>query len=604
MHDRVGLHESDVWLGHLGDALEGGDITAVLALFHDDCYWRDFLAFTWNVKTVEGKASLEDMLGHTLSSTRPRGWKVTRIEELDVAESRIWFRFATAVGEGLGIATLQDGLCRSILTTLQSLVGHEEPSGRRRPLGVRHGASRARRTWTEERAAELSGFELGQDPYCLIIGGGQGGIMLGARLRQLGVPALIVEKNARPGDSWRNRYRSLVLHDPVWYDHLPYLPFPEHWPVFTPKDKMGDWLEMYVRVMELVYWGGTECVSAAFDQEEKRWSVELLRDGKAVTLRPTQLVFATGAYGPPKLLELPGQSNFQGEVLHSSQYRDGSAYAGKRAVVIGAASSGHDVSVDLWEAGAEVTMVQRSPTTVVRSETLMKFGFDIYSEEAVEQGIDVDTADLMAAATPFALLPPSQKALYDRIRAYDADFYRKLEEAGFLLDFGPDETGLLMKAYRTGSGYYIDVGASQLIIDGEIRIKSGVEVEGLTAQGVAFNDGTEIPADVVIQSTGFHSMHEVVAQIVSREAADRIGPCWGLGSGTRHDPGPWHGELRNMYKPVAQENLWFHGGNLALSRFFSKFLALQIKARMEGLAGPVYGAPATGLRSAPLASAR
>ena len=160
MHDRVGLNESDVWLGHLGNALEGGDIPAVLALFHDDCYWRDFLAFTWNVKTVEGKASLEDMLGHTLSSTRPRGWKVTRIEELDVAESRIWFRFATAAGEGLGIATLQDGLCRSILTTLQSLVGHEEPSGRRRPLGVRHGVVRLV-DHAALRAAERDAGDLG-----------------------------------------------------------------------------------------------------------------------------------------------------------------------------------------------------------------------------------------------------------------------------------------------------------------------------------------------------------------------------------------------------------------------------------------------------------
>lgn len=591
MHDRVGLTDCEVWLGDLGEALERGDVGAVLTLFHDDCYWRDIVAFTWNVKTLEGKASLEDMLRYSLPHTKPSGWKVERIENLEVGESRIWFRFGTSAGQGLGIATLEGDLCRSLLTTLQSLDGHEEPLGQKRPLGVRHEASRARKTWSDERAIELAAFEQGQDPYCLIIGGGQGGIMLGARLRQLGVPTIIVEKNERPGDSWRKRYRSLVLHDPVWYDHLPYIPFPPNWPVFTPKDKMGDWLEMYAKVMELVYWGSTECISASFDEQEKRWTVELLREGRRVTLRPTQLVFATGAYGPPRVIEFPGQGDFQGEVLHSSQYQDGAAYAGKKAVVIGAATSGHDVSVDLWEAGAEVTMVQRSPITVVRSDTLMKFAFDLYSEEAVERGIDVDTADLIVAATPFALLPPSQKALYDRIRAHDADFYRKLEATGFLLDFGPDETGLMMKAYRTGSGYYIDVGASQLIIDGEIRIKPGVEVERLTRKGLVFSDGTEMPADVIIQSTGYHSMHEVVAQIVSRETADRIGPCWGLGSGTKNDPGPWQGELRNMYKPVAQENLWFHGGNLALSRFFSKFLALQIKARMEGLAGPVYGAP-------------
>ena len=236
-------------------------------------------------------------------------------------------------------------------------------------------------------------------------------------------------------------------------------------------------------------------------------------------------------------------------------------------------------------------MVQRSPTTVVRSETLMELAFDTYSEAAVAAGIDVDTADLLGAATPFALQPAKQRALYDRIRARDAAFYDRLRATGFLLDFGPDETGLMMKAYRTGSGYYVDVGASQLIIDGEIGIKAGVEIETLTPEGIRFADGSEIAADVIIQSTGFQSMHEVVAKIVSRDVADEIGTCWGLGSGTRNDPGPWHGELRNMYKPVAQDNLWFQGGNLALSRFFSKFVALQIKARMEGLDTAVYRTP-------------
>lgn len=573
------------------DNLAKGDIAATLELFAEDCYWRDFVAFTWNVKTTEGKPAIEAMLRSTLETTRPFDWQVESASGSRSEPVEAWFTFATNVGQGRGIFTLEDGKCRTILTTLQSLDGHEEELGATRPMGVRHGADRTRETWSERRAREEASLGESTEPYCLIIGGGQGGIMLGARLKQLGVPTLIVEKNAKAGDSWRNRYRSLVLHDPVWYDHLPYIPFPANWPVFTPKDKMGDWLEMYVKVMELTYWGGTECLSASFDETKKLWTVKLLRDGKAVTLHPAQLVFATGAYGPPKFLQLPGADAFKGEILHSSQYSDGSKYKDRKVVVIGAASSGHDVSVDLWEAGADVTMVQRSATTVVRSSTLMELGFDTYSEEAVAAGIDVDKADMISAATPFALQPPKQKALYDKIRARDADFYEKLQATGFLLDFGHDETGLLMKAYRTGSGYYVDVGASQLIIDGEIKIKAGVEIDTLTPTGIRFADGTEIAADVIIQSTGFHSMHEVVARIVSREVADEIGTCWGLGSGTRNDPGPWHGELRNMYKPVAQENLWFQGGNLALSRFFSKFVALQIKARMEGIETPVYRTP-------------
>src|SRR5262249_51954664 len=154
------------------------------------------------------------------------------------------------------------------------------------------------------------------------------------------------------------------------------------------------------------------------------------------------------------------------------------------------------------------------PTTVVRSETLMDLAFDIYSEAAVANGIDVDKADMIAAATPFALQPPVQRALYEKIRARDADFYKRLQDSGFLLDFGEDDTGLMMKASRTGSGYYVDVGASELIISGEIKVKSGVPIERLTRTGIRFADGTELPADAIIQSTGFQSMHETVAKIV------------------------------------------------------------------------------------------
>ncbi len=586
MHDTAPAAKAATWLAGFSKALSEGDVEAVLAGFLDDCYWRDFLAFTWNIKTLEGKPAIAAMLESQLAEVGPSDWKVTQASGSDTVEA--WFTFTTATGAGSGIFRLEHGKCRTILTSLQSLAGHEEPVGRNRPLGVRHGADRNRTTWSERRAAEEAAFTQGSDPYCLIIGGGQGGIMLGARLKQLGVPTVIVEKNARAGDSWRNRYRSLVLHDPVWYDHLPYIHFPANWPVFTPKDKMGDWLEMYVKVMELTYWGSTECVSARFDEGARRWTVNLRRDGAPVTLRPTQLVFATGAYGPPRIVPLKDQESFAGEIIHSSQYSDGSVFAGRKVAVIGAASSAHDVAVDLWEAGADVTMIQRSPTTVVRSDTLMEMAFDIYSEDAVERGLDVDRADLLAAATPFALQPAIQRELYDRIRARDAGFYEQLAARGFLLDFGPDESGLMMKAYRTGSGYYIDVGASQLIIDGEIRIKSGVEIDRLKPGGIRFTDGSEIEADAIVQSTGYQSMHEVIGGIVSREVGERIGTCWGLGSGTRNDPGPWHGELRNMYKPVAQENLWIHGGNLALSRFFSKFLALQIKARMEQIPTPVY----------------
>jgi len=578
------------WLATFAAALTRADIPAAVALFKPDCYWRDLLAFTWNIKTMEGKPAIAAMLHATLPTTAPSDWTVTSPAETDGDATTVWISFQTTTAHGTGRLTLKNGLCHTLLTATEDLKGHEEPRGQTRPQGIVHKADRNRQNWREARATETARIGREDQPYVLIVGGGQGGIALGARLRQLGVPTLIVEQNARAGDSWRNRYRSLVLHDPVWYDHLPYLPFPPNWPVFTPKDKMGDWLEAYARIFELNIWQSTRCESAQYDAEE--WQVEVNRAGERITLRPQHLVFATGAYGPPRAIDLPGAGDFEGTLMHSSAYQTGAPFKGKRCAVIGSASSAHDVCVDLWEAGADVTMLQRNPAVVVRSETLMAFGFDLYSEEAVARGITVERADMIAAATPFALFAGQQKALYQKIREHDADFYARLAASGFALDFGEDETGLMMKALRTASGYYIDVGASELIAAGEIKVISGADVAALTPGGIRLADGREVQAEVVIACTGYQSMNETVAGIVSRDAADAVGPCWGLGSGIRGDPGPWQGELRNMWKPTAVEALWFHGGNLALSRFYSRFVALQLKARMEGIATPVYGRPA------------
>ncbi|WP_245463731.1 MULTISPECIES: NAD(P)/FAD-dependent oxidoreductase [unclassified Mesorhizobium] len=583
--------QAAAWLESLAQALAAGDVAAASNLFVDDCYWRDLLTFTWNITTMEGREAIADMLAATLATAKPSAWQLTGEAISDDGTIEAWFSFETAVARGEGIMRLRDGRCRTLFTAMTDLKGFEERKGAKRPLGVRHKADPRRETWSEARARETRELGTEEQPYCLVIGGGQGGIMLGARLRQLGVPTIVIEKNARPGDSWRNRYRTLVLHDPVWYDHLPYIPFPENWPVFTPKDKMGDWLEMYTRVMELNYWVATKCLSASYDEAEKVWTVVVDRVGRQITLKPKHIVFATGAYGPPRRIDLPGADRFKGELLHSSQYASGDKFRGRRVAVIGAASSGHDVCVDLWESGAEVTMIQRSPTTVVKSDTLMEVGFEIFSEDALARGITTEKADMIVASTPFALVPKGQRALYEVIKARDAAFYDRLRAAGFALDFGDDETGLLMKAYRTGSGYYIDVGASDLIIDGKIGIRSGVAIKSLTPSGILFEDGSELVADAIIACTGYQSMNETVASIVSREVADKVGPCWGLGSGVKGDPGPWQAELRNMWKPTAQEALWFHGGNLALSRFYSKYVALQIKARMEGIETPVYGKP-------------
>jgi putative flavoprotein involved in K+ transport len=419
-----------------------------------------------------------------------------------------------------------------------------------------------------------------------VVGGGQGGIGLAARLKRIGVPALVVDAHERPGDAWRKRYKSLCLHDPVWYDHLPYLPFPDHWPVYTPKDKMGDWLESYTRIMELDYWSSAPCKRATWDEQKKEWAVEVERNGRTIIVRPRHLVLATGMSGFPEIPAFPGAATFEGTQHHSSRHTGGEAWAGKRCIVVGSNNSAHDIAADLWEHGADVTMLQRSPTLVMRSDSLAR-NRPLYSEEAVASGITTEKADFTVASLPYALQPAASQPGTARIRQEDADFYARLEKAGFKLTFGADESGIGTMYMRRGSGYYIDVGASDLIASGDIKLRTS-EIERLTETGVVLKDGTALPADLIVYATGYGSMNQWAAALISPEVADKVGKVWGLGSGTAKDPGPWEGELRNMWKPTAQEGLWFHGGNLAQSRHYSRFLALQLKARLEGIATPVY----------------
>ena len=582
----------DAVLSKLEKALASGDLDAAVNLFQAECYWRDLVTFTWNLKTMEGHEQVRDMLKSQLAATRPSNFvqdaKEAASEAGGVTDG--WFEFETGVARGYGHIRLKDGLIWTLLTTMTELKGHEEPKGTRRPMGAEHGHDRHRKTWKEKRETEAAELGYSTQPYVVIIGGGQGGIALGARLRQLGVPAIIIEKNERPGDSWRKRYKSLCLHDPVWYDHLPYIPFPENWPVFTPKDKVGDWLEMYTKVMELNYWGSTTCKSAQYDEKTGEWTVVVDRAGQEVVLRPKQLVLATGMSGKANVPKIPGQDVFKGEQQHSSQHPGPDAYAGKKVVVIGSNNSAHDICAALWEAGADVTMLQRSSTHIVKSDSLMEIGLgDLYSERAVQGGMTTRKADLIFASLPYRIMHEFQIPIYNQIREKDAEFYKALEKAGFMLDFGDDDSGLFMKYLRRGSGYYIDVGACDLVIDGSIKLKSGSDISHLTENAVVLKDGTELPADLVVYATGYGSMNGWAADLISREVADKVGKCWGLGSNTTKDPGPWEGEQRNMWKPTQQEALWFHGGNLHQSRHYSQYLSLQLKARQVGIDTPVYG---------------
>lgn len=580
------------WLASFGEALSRGDAEGAADLFEVDGYWRDFVAFTWNLKTLEGRDEIRRMLDARLDDVAPSGWHLDEPATETDGVVEAWVVFETAVARGWAHLRLRDGKAWTLLTTMQELKGFEERRGAARETGVEHVITRGRKSWLERKEEHARTFGREEQPYVVIVGGGQGGIGLAARLKRLGVPAIVIERNERPGDSWRKRYKSLHLHDPVWYDHLPYLPFPDDWPVFAAKDKIGDWLEHYTALMELDYWSGTECLGADFDDDGGTWRVRVNRRGEELELRPAHLVFALGVSGYPNVPDFPGRDDFAGEQWHSSQFTGEGDFEGRRAVVIGSNNSAHDICAALWEKGAQVTMVQRSSTHISRSESLMSLALGpLYSEEALANGVTTEKADMLFASWPYRLLPGAQVPVYEQMAERDAEFYQQLTDAGFELDFGEDGSGLFLKYLRRGSGYYIDVGASQLVIDGRISLARG-QVTRIEPDAVVIDDGSaegrRLPADLIVYATGYGSMNQWLTDIVSPEVADRVGKVWGFGSDTTKDPGPWEGELRNMWKPTNVEQLWIHGGNLHQSRHYSRYLALQLKARMEGLDTPVY----------------
>ncbi|CAM4249774.1 MULTISPECIES: NAD(P)-binding domain-containing protein [Corynebacterium] len=562
---------------------------AAADLFEPEGFWRDLIGMTWNLYTAEGREEIARMVAATHPDSTITNTELTDVEDEGDGVTRVHFTCDTGHFHCRGIARLRGGKAWTLLISGRELKDFPEKKGRNRELGAQHGPKQDPENWADRREKRRATLGVSEQPYVLIIGGGQGGIALGARLKRQGVPALIVDKANRPGDQWRGRYHSLCLHDPVWYDHMPYLPFPDDWPVFTPKDKMGDWLEHYVGIMDLDYWTNAEVKHAEFDEAQQRWDVRLTRDGTEMTLHPPQLVFATGMSGVPNRPQLKGQEYFAGEIRHSSEHPGGDVDAGKDVVILGANNSAHDIAADLVHNGARPVMIQRSSTHISQSDSLMKYVFGpLYSEDAVEAGIDTDTADLLFASWPYKVLPDAQRPAFDQIRKDDAEFYDKLADRGFMVDFGDDDSGLFLKYLRRGSGYYINVGASELVADGSIPVHSPTTIAEVKERSVVLDDGTGLPADVIVLATGYGSMNGWVERLIDKETADRVGRVWGLGSDTTKDPGPWERELRNMWKPTQVEQLWFHGGNLHQSRHYSRYLSLQLKARYEGMDTPVY----------------
>jgi len=572
---------ADNWLAQFEDALKKSDHGALKTLFHPDSHWRDVLALSWNIQTINGAdAILKELKLHAPSAV-PTGFAVDpdraaprKVMRAGTNAIEAIFKFETRVGRGSGIIRLipdaDDGnklKAWTLLTELGELKGFEEQLGVARPRGSAYSRDFRGPNWLDLRKNSAGYAE--HDPTVLVIGGGQSGLSIAARLKQLNVDTLIIDREKRIGDNWRKRYHALTLHNQVQVNHLPYMLFPPNWPTYIPKDKLANWFEAYVESMELNFWTETEFEGGSYDEMEQRWTVTLRRaDGSKRTMHPRHVVLATGVSGIPSVPEIAGLKDFRGAVMHSSQYDDGENWKGKRAIVIGTGNSGHDIAQDLHSSGAHVTLFQRSSTLVVSIEPSAQLVYTPYNEGTLEDN------DLIATSMPLKVARKSHALTCAKSKELDTELLEGLARVGFKLDFGEDNTGWQFKYLTRGGGYYFNVGCSDLIVNGDIALKQFADIEGFAADGARMKSGETIVADLVVLATGYKRQEELVRLLFGDAVMNRVGTIWGFGD---------EQELRNMYTRTGQPGLWFIAGGLAQCRIGSKHLALQIKAIEEGL---------------------
>lgn len=579
---------AQAWLDEFERTLGTPDPAALDRLFLSDSFWRDVLALSWNLQTLAGRDSIAQELTTLAPKAAPANFKIAPhraaprwVTRAGTNTIEAIFHFETATGRGSGIVRLlrdaADGdrlKAWTLLTALEELKGFEEQLGTSRPRGQAYSRDFRGPNWLDLRNASRDYAD--RDPTALVVGGGQAGLAIAARLKQLQIDTLIVDRGRRIGDNWRKRYHALTLHNQVQVNHMPYMPFPPSWPTYIPKDKLANWFEAYVDAMELNFWTGTEFEGGAYDETTGRWTVTLRRaDGSERTMHPRHMVMGTGVSGIANVPEIPSLNDFKGTLLHSSRYEDGESWQGKRAIVIGTGNSGHDIAQDLHSSGAGVTLVQRSPTLVTNIEPSAQLAYATYNEGTLEDN------DLIAASMPTPLAKKTHMMLTEQSKELDKELLDGLRNVGFKLDFGEAGTGWQFKYLTRGGGYYFNVGCSNLIVEGAIKLRQFSEIESFTAEGARMKDGTTIAADLIVLSTGYKPQEYLVRKLFGDAVADRVGPVWGFGEGF---------ELRNMYARTKQPGLWFIAGSLAQCRINSKYLALQIKAIEEGILGRELGA--------------
>ncbi|OAX37348.1 FAD/NAD(P)-binding domain-containing protein [Rhizopogon vinicolor AM-OR11-026] len=552
------------WFSSFQKAMQSKNVPAVIDLLVDDIFWRDMLALIWDFYTFQSAPSVSKFLTDQLPLFSLTSFAFRKdLVELqrpypDLAWIQAFFDFETTVGLTSGVfqlVPLADGSWKAhtVFTNLEDLKGFPERTGPGREFQP---------NWAAKRAREIEFVDV--EPSVIVTG--------------------VVEKNERIGDNWRKRLCSAV--PPRFrYDHMPYIPFPTSWPVYTPVLKLADWLESYAHCMELNVWTNATVVFVVPGTKGNKWCVLVQRaDGRKRTFEVNHVMFALGfGNGVGRIPDILGQDEFKGQILHSSKHKFAADHAGTKVAVVGACSSAHDICADYVE--NDVTMVQRSPSYIMSTEGMLRL-FSIFWEG----GPPTDIADRASASYSNKLLKLVHQRITKDIAEADKratnylqshliekrsrELLEGLRKRVFKTTLGGDDAGVLLMTRSKVISHALDVGASQLIIDRKIKLKSDGPIKCFTPTGLLFEDGSTIDADVILFANGYADGRTSYRELLPESLHDKVRPIWGLDA---------EGELNGAWREVgmrdeegeALSGIWSMMGSLGLCRFHSKHLALR-----------------------------
>lgn len=568
------------WLSAFETAMTDGDRDTLGSLISENANWRDLAAFTWNIKQFHGREAIVDYLLETQDDIHPTGFRiddefpveaVSHVAHLPGEVYEVDFRFDTAAGTADALMNISEDVSSPVgwvaellFTRLRSL--REHPA-----VWPQFGRYSQDHLENESKTLAERREYIDRDPDVLIVGGGHNGVFMSVELARLGIDSLVIDRFPRAGDAWRQRYESLVLHMPHGMMQFPHLPFPVSFPDYIAKERLSDWFESYVRAFDLNLWTSTEFLGGSYDEATGRWTVQMrLADGSIREMHPRDVVLAIGHTGTPRMPDLPGLDSFAGSVTHSSSFRSGTEFAGKRVAVIGSGTSAHDIAFDISRKGGEATLFQRGPTCVVDLATA-NLNYGAFNTRDVPTDV-VDKRWLSTFIKP--LMIPNFKAMTVYSDQADAELLKGLESVGFKLD--KDEGGWFAKYFVTGGGYYLNVGASDAIIRGDIGVRQLADVSAAEPGGLRTVDGNLLEYDAIVCATGYDNEQRALENFFGPELAARVGRVGGFDENGEPE--------RNGYRPIpSQPHLFINGGGISPGRWYAGVLSLIIQADREGL---------------------